>query len=149
MEVFVRGARSSSRDWSAAQRAPLDELPQLDNEQKAEARRGNLSEVAYARTLYAQQRTGQTTLQRLLKFGQWLNARVEERNPGFRVERVELDTLSGRIEIALSEGAEAFDFEMDEDLVERFLTAGSSEAESSIFRVLDVYVPRQQVSKAS
>jgi len=149
MDVFVRGARSSSRDWSAAQRAPLDDLPQLNDEQKAEARRGNLSEEAYARTLYAQQLSGQTMLQRLLRFGQWLNAKIEERNPGFRVERVELATLSGRIEISLSEGGEAFDIEIDEDLVERFLTTGSSESENSIFRLLDVYVPRQQISKAS
>jgi hypothetical protein len=149
MDVFVRGARSSTRDWLTAQRVSQDQLPQLDERQKAEAKRGNTAEDVYARTILAERLTQQRLLQRLLKFGEWLHKKVEERNPGFSIERVELDTLSGRIEITLSDGEEEFDFEVDEDLIERFLTTGSTESESSIFRVLDVYVPRQQVSKAS
>jgi hypothetical protein len=149
MEVLIRGSRSSRRDWATAQRASLDELPQLDERQKAEARRGNVSEEVFARTIFAEQLTQQSLLQRLLRFGRWLNARVKERDPGAQIESLELDTLAGRIQIVLSAAREKFDFEMDEDLVERFSTTGSAESESSIFRLLDVYVPRQQVAKAS
>lgn len=149
MDIFVRGARSSARDWSTAQNVSPNDLPQLDEKQKAEARRGNISEEVYARTIFAEELTQQKLLQKMLKFGRWLNAKVEERNPSVQVVRVDLDTLSGRIGITLSESGEMFDFEIDEDLVERLLTTGSSEAESSIFRLLDVYVPRQQVAKAS
>ena len=149
MEVFVRGSRSNTRDWSAAQRASFDELPPLDDRQKTEARRGNVSEEVYARTVFAEQLTQQRLLQRLLKFGTWLNGKVQERNPDVQIEALELDTLGGRIEITLSASGKRFDFEIDEDLVDRFLTAGSAESESSIFRLLEVYVPQQQVAKAS
>ena len=149
MEVLIRGSRSSRRDWATAQRAPLDQLPQLDERQRAEARRGNVSEEAFARTIFAEQLTQQSLLQRLLRFGRWLNARVQERDPVIQIENLDLDTLAGRIQISLSAAGEKFDFEMDEDLVERFLTTGSSDSESSIFRLLDVYVPRQQIAKAS
>jgi hypothetical protein len=149
MDILVRGSRSNTRDWATAQRAISNELPQLDEKQKAEARRGNVSDEAYARTIFAEQLTRQRLMQRLLKFGLWLNARIEGRNPGVRIASVELDTLAGRIEITLSEGGEKFDFEIDEDLVERFLTSGSAESESAIFRLLDVYVPQQQEAKAS
>jgi hypothetical protein len=149
MEVFVIGSRSNSRDWSTAQRVPSNELPQLDGKQKAEARWGNVSEEAYARTFLAEQLTLQKLLQRQLRFGRWLNARVEERDSSAQVKRLELDTLAGRIEVTISVAGEEFDFEMDEDLIERFLTTGSADAEIAIFRVLDVYVPRQKVAKAS
>jgi hypothetical protein len=149
MEVFVRGARSDSRDWSAAQGVSLTDLPRLTEKEKEDARQGNMSEERYARKVYAEGATQKKLLQRLLKFGEWLNARAEERNPGVQIEKVELYTLSGRIEITLLAGGETVDFEMDEDLVERFLTTGSAESESAIFRLLDVYVPKQRVAKAS
>lgn len=149
MEVFVRGARSDSRDWLTAQSVLPMELPQLDEKEKKEARSGNMPEERYARKLYAERLTQEKLLQRLLKFGHWLNARAKERSPGARIDRLELDTLSGRIEVGANIGKDKFDFEMDEDLVERFLTTGSAESESSIFRLLDVYVPAQQVAKAS
>jgi len=149
MDVFIRGSRSNTRDWATAQRVSSDELPQLDEKQKEEARRGNVSEEVYARTIFAERITQQRLLQRLLKFGTWLDSKVKERNPSVRIEAVELDTLAGKIEITLSGNGERFDFEIDEDLIERFLTTGSADAESSIFRLLDVYVPQQQVAKAS
>jgi len=149
MDVFVRGSRSTARDWAAAQRVSPNDLPQLDEKQRFEAQRGNVSEEVYARTIFAEKLTRERLLQKMLKFGRWLNAKVEERNPGVQIVSVELDTLSGRIEITLSTGGETIEFEMDEDLVEEFLTAGSSESESSIFRLLDVYVPQEQVAKAS
>jgi hypothetical protein len=127
----------------------LSEIPPLNDNQKAEAQRGNISEEEFARIAYAEHLWQQKILQKILRFGRWLNGKVAERNPGVQIVRVQLDTLSGRIVIALSEGDETFDFEMDEDLVEKFLTTGSSESENSIFRLLDVYVPREQIAKAS
>jgi len=149
MEVFVRGARSSSVDWARSRSAPLSELPSLDDDQKAQARRGNVSEEEFARIAYAEHLTVQKLLRRLLKFGQWLNGKVEERSPDAHIERMELDTLKGRIEVLGTAGGEEFDFELDEDLVDRFLTAGSAEAEASIFRVVDVFLPRGTVARAS
>jgi hypothetical protein len=149
MEVFVRGSRSSAQEWARAHSTPLSEIPPLNDNQKAEAQRGNISEEEFARIAYAEHLWQQKILQKILRFGRWLNGKVAERNPGVQIVRVQLDTLSGRIVIALSEGDETFDFEMDEDLVEKFLTTGSSESENSIFRLLDVYVPREQIAKAS
>ncbi len=69
MDIFVRGARSSARDWSTAQNVSPNDLPQLDEKQKAEARRGNISEEVYARTIFAEELTQQKLLQKMLKFG--------------------------------------------------------------------------------
>ena len=149
MEVFVRGARSSRQDWAQAHSVPLNEIPLLDDSQKAEARRGNVSEEEFARITYAEHLWQQRTLQRLLRFGRWLNVKVEERSPGSQIEAVELNTLAGRLEVKAQADGETVDFEIDEDLVERFLTTGSNEAEKSLFRLLDVFLPQQQVAKAS
>jgi hypothetical protein len=149
MEVFVRGARSSSRDWSAAQRAPLNELPQLDDEQKAEARRGNLSEEAYARTFYAQQLTAQAMLRRLLKFGKWLDAEIEGINSECRIDSVELNTWEGMLHIQGKSEYDSFSFDLDEDVVERFLTTGSADLEAAILRVVEIFLPRGKVARAS
>jgi hypothetical protein len=149
MEILIRGARSNSREWIKAQHVSPDELPKLDKKQKAEARRGNISEEAYARTILAEQFTLQKLLQRLSRFGRWLNAKIVERDASIQIESLELDTLAGRIEVTVSSAGEKFDFEIDENLIERFLTTGSAESESAIFRLLDVYIPRQEVAKAS
>jgi hypothetical protein len=149
MEVFVRGTRSSTQDWIRAQQVPLSELPSLDEEQKTEARLMHRSEEDYARSIYAAQLTQRATLQRMLKFGHWLNARVEERNPECHVSSVTLDTWKGRYQVLVSGGEEPIDFEMDEELVERFLTTGSVELEKSIFRLLEINLPQQRVARAS
>ena len=149
MEVFVRGARSSSQDWSAAQRVPLNELPVLDEQQKAEARRGNVSEETYARTLYAQQLTGQATLRRLLKFGQWLEAKARDRDSSASIESVALDTLGGKIRICGKGEAEQFLFDLDEEMIDRFLLTGAADLERSIQRVLEIFVPLERTAKAS
>jgi hypothetical protein len=121
----------------------------LDEEQKAAAQREKVSEEDYARSAYAGHLSQQTLLQRTLQFGRWLNARVEERNPECRVESVTLDTWKGRYEVSISGGEEPIDFEMDEELVERFLTTGSAELEKAIFRLLEVYLPQKRVARAS
>ena len=149
MEVFVRGARSGRQEWAQAHSAPLNDIPPLDDSQKAEARRVNVSEEEFARIAYAEHLWQQRTLQRLLRFGRWLNVKVEERSPGSQIEAVELNTLAGKLVIKAQADRETVDFEIDEDLVERFLTTGSDEAEKSLFRLLDVFLPQQQVAKAS
>ena len=146
MEIFVRGARTSARDRDHAWQVPASELPPLDEDQKARAQRMGRSEEDFARTEYAGQLWKQRLLQRLLRFGRWLNQRVKERNPDSRIESVELDTLMGKLEVTVFSGGEQFDFDMDEDLVEQFLSTGSSEAEKSINRLLDVFVPEQKVA---
>jgi hypothetical protein len=127
----------------------LSEIPPLDEQQKAEARLMHRSEEDYARSAYAGQLSQQRLLQKMLKFGRWLNAKVEERSPGSQIEAIELDTLAGKLEIKAQADGETVDFEVDEDLVERFLTTGSDDAEKSLFRLLNVYVPQQQIAKAS
>jgi hypothetical protein len=149
MEVFVRGARSSSRDWLAAQSVPLSELPQLNAEQKAEARRGNVPENAFARTLYAQQLTGQATLQRLLSFGRWLEAKIAGMNPDCKIDSVELTTWDGVLHIQGKNGYDAFSFDLNEDVVERFLTTGAADLETAILRVAEIFVPHERIAKAS
>lgn len=149
MEVFVRGARSSSRDWSIAQRVPSSELPQLSEEQKAEARRGNVSDESYARTLYAQELTGKATLQRLLAFGRWLEAKLEEMSPGCKISSVELTTWDGKLWIRGENDHDTFSFDLDEEVVERFLTTGAADLEGAILRVAKIFVPRVRVTKAS
>jgi hypothetical protein len=149
MEVYVRGARSSSRDWVRAQEIPASELPPLDEKQRAAARRENISEERYARTVYAQQLTGQATLRRLQKFGHWLEGKIQERNSGGRIDSIELDTFSGKLHIEGVTGKEPYSFELDEDLVERFLTTGDADLESGILRVAEIFMPRDRVAKAS
>ncbi len=149
MEVYVRGARSSARDWLAAQRVHSSELPKLDDEQKAEAQRGNIPEETFARTVYAQQLTGQATLQRLLVFGRWLEAKIEGISPGCKIDTVELTTWDGMLHVQGKDGSDAFSFDLNEDLVERYLTTGAADLESAILRVVEIFVPRDRVAKAS
>ncbi len=149
MEVLVHGTRSSTQDWIRAQQVPLSELPLLDEEQKAEARLMHRSEEGYARSIYAAQLTQRATLQRMMKFGHWLGARIEERKPDSSVESVELDTWSGKLQIQGTTGGEPFLFNLDEDMVERFLTTGAADLESSIFRVLEIFLPELKVARAS
>jgi hypothetical protein len=149
MDVFVRGSRSSAQDWRRAQQIPLSEIPPLNEEQKAAARRENVSEENYARSAYAARLTEQATLQKLKKFGQWLGAKVERWNPGSCIDLVELDTWSGKYLIQGKTGTEPFSIELDEDLVERFLTTGAADLERAIFRVLEIFVPIEKEAKAS
>jgi ATP-dependent phosphoenolpyruvate carboxykinase len=149
MEVFVRGSRSSAQDWVRAQEIPLSELPPLDEQQKAAALRENVSEENYARSAYAGHLSQQKLLQRTLHFGRWLNSKVQERNPECQVNSVTLDTWEGKYQVTATANGEPVEFEIDEDLVERFLSTGSAEMEKAIFRLLDVYLPHKQVARAS
>jgi hypothetical protein len=121
----------------------------LDDEQKAEARRGNVPEEAFARTMYAQHLTGQATLQRLLAFGRWLEAKIAGMNPDCKIDSVELTTWDGMLHIQGKNGYDAFSFDLNEDVVERFLTTGAADLESAILRAAEIFVPRDKVAKAS
>jgi len=149
MDISVRGSRSSAQDWVRAQQIPLSEIPPLDEQQKAVARQMRLSEEDYARSAYAGQLSQQELLQRTLRFGRWLNARVEERNADSRVDAVELDTWSEKLKVRVLVGQESVFFEVDEELVERFMSTGSAELERSVFRLLEVNLPQQRVARAS
>jgi hypothetical protein len=149
MEVFVRGSRSSTQDWLRAQQIPANELPSLDEEQKAEARLTHRSEEDYARSVYAGQLSQQSMLQKLLRFGHWLAAKIEERSPESGIDSIELNTWSGKLQIQGMTGGEPFLFDLDEEMVERFLTTGAGELESSILRVLDIFLPQRKVARAS
>jgi hypothetical protein len=149
MDVFVRGERPNTQDWIRARQAPLTALPLLDEEQKAEAQLMRRSEEDYARGAYAGQLSQQRLLQRTLRFGRWLNKKAGERDPCAGIESVTLDTLLGKFEICAQTGSEGFEFEMDEDLVNRFLAAGSADAEKSINRILDVFLPEERMARAS
>jgi hypothetical protein len=109
----------------------------------------NRSEEEFARSEYAVSLSQQRLLQKMLRFGRWLSRKAEEYSSNAKIESLTLDTLSGKLEIGVIAGGEQFEFEMDEDLVERFLTTGSADSEKSIFRILDVYLPEWQVARAS
>jgi hypothetical protein len=129
---------------------PLNEIPPLDEQQKAAAQREKVSEEDYARSAYAGYLSQQELLQSTLRFGRWLNARVDERNPDGNVDAVELDTWSGKFKVKVLVAQESVFFEVDEELVERFLSTGSAELERSIFRLLDINLPqRQRAARAS
>jgi hypothetical protein len=149
MDISVRGSRSSAQDWVRAQQIPASQLPPLDEEQKAAARRENVSEENYARSIYAARLTEQKLLQRMLKFGRWLNARIEERDPKASIDAVELDTWTGKLRISGKSGTDPFFFDLDEDLVERYLITGAADLERSIQRVLEIFVPIERAARAS
>jgi hypothetical protein len=136
MDISVRGSRSSAQDWARAQLVPLSELPLLNEEEKAVARKMNLSDEDYARSAFAGQLSEQELLQRTLGFGKWLGARVEERSPDSHVIAVQLDTWEEKFRIRISSGKQSVVFAVDEELVERFLTTGSPELEKSLLRCL-------------
>jgi len=128
---------------------PFSEIPPLDSKQKAEALRGNVSEEAYARNAYAEDLTRQSLLQKMLRFGRWLNGKVVEQNSDCHVDAVDLDTWGGRLQIRVIADRETVDFEIDEDLVDRLMTTGSVELEKSISRLLEINLPPQRVARAS
>jgi len=149
MEVFVRGSRSNAQEWASAQKIPLSEIPSLDENQRAAAKRENVSEESYARSAYAGHLSQQRLLRQTMRFGRWLNTKVEERNPGFHVDSVTLDTWEGRFQVVVLGNGELADFSIDEDLVERLMTTGSAELEKAIGRLLEINLPVQQVARAS
>jgi len=149
MDISVRGSRSSAQDWVRAQQIPLNEIPPLDEQQKAAALQMRISEEDYARSVYAGYLSQQELLQRTLRFGRWLNARVGERTPNGCVDAVELDTWSGKLKVKVLIAREPVIFEVDEELVDGFMTTGSAELERSIFRLLEINLPQQQVARAS
>ncbi len=149
MEAFVRGSRSSAQDWARAQRVPLNEIPPLDEDQKAMAMELNVSEEDYARSAYAGRLSQQKLLQMTLSFGRWLNAKIQERSVGDRVETIELDTWSGKFQAKVLAGREIIEFGISEDLVERFLTTGSAESERSLLRLLEIFLPQERAVRAS
>ncbi len=149
MEVFVRGSRSSTQDWLRAQQIPANELPPLSEEQKTEARLTHRSEVDFARSAYAGHLTQEELLQKMLRFGKWLNARIEERNPGTSIDSIDLDTWSEKLRVRGQAGEEQFSFDLDEAVVERFLLTGSADLENSILRVFEIFAPLQRAARAS
>jgi hypothetical protein len=109
----------------------------------------NVSEEDYARSAYAGRLSQQKLLQMTLSFGRWLNAKIQERSVGDRVETIELDTWSGKFQAKVLAGREIIEFGISEDLVERFLTTGSAESERSLLRLLEIFLPQERAVRAS
>jgi len=149
MEVFVRGSSSSMQDWLRAQQIPANELPVLDDDQKAAAKHLGIPEEDYARSVYAGRLAQEELLQKLLRFGRWLDTRIQERDPASTVESVDLDVWSEKIRVLGKSGGESFFFDLDEDLVERFLLTGATDLEKAILRVVEVFTPAQKAARAS
>lgn len=149
MQVQLRGGRTTDEAWLKAQRAPLEDLPGLTDDDRRDARSGNSSDEQYARRMYAEQLAEPELAEKAGKVGRLVWNWLAENGIEGTVDFVKFDTLRGLFQVRVDGKESQQRIEILEDTVDDLLRSGSRAAVESIDRLLAANFGRLFISKAS
>jgi hypothetical protein len=146
MEIVIDGWRAGGEERREAASAPLNHLPPLTQVQKAVAKKMGISEVDYARSVYAGRLNQQRLIEKTTPFSAILEDRLKLRVPGAHIDRIRLLTIEHeyRIEIYL-EGKKVL-FRVAEDMVDDFMEKGFADVGQRIEQNLETVLAVQGAS---
>jgi hypothetical protein len=149
MEVRIDGSRSSSENWLRASLAPISELPKLTSEEEQVAQKLGIAPEPYARERYAQELTDSDLRDRAVKFGNLVQAWLDDRQLTATVESVWLKTFEGKYRVELSVGGKFNLVFVDESLIDEIFEQGSIHARSCLAHILEANLFPAQAVRAS
>jgi hypothetical protein len=140
MRLGVDGMRTNAGEWSRAQSIAREELPPLSDPQRAAAKSLGISEEAYARMIFAEERTGSGLLTKTEMFARLLVEKLRQLRSNATVETVVLRTLENRFDIAIRLNGDVIPLRVNEDVVNDLFESGSYAAERRLSRILNTTI---------
>ncbi len=137
MQISVEGLRTSPSEWELVKNLPQEELPPLTEAQHEAVRKMGVSEVDYARSFLAGERTKKTLLLKAQRLARLLQPEIEKRVPKGSIEKVTLKTWEHLFEVQARVGEGVLRFRVDENIVDDLFDSGSKEAEERLWRVIE------------
>lgn len=143
MNISVQGLRTSITDWEAVRNLPTEQLLPLSPEQREVAGKLRISEVDYARSATAGQRTMARMVAKTERFARYLAERLRKVAPQATVETVTLNTWDARFEVSVLLGNHSIPIRFAEEIVDDYFDSGSPEMEQRIERVVSLAIHAQ------
>ena len=137
MEIAVQGWRANAAEWDAARAIPFQDLPALTDEQRQVARKLDISEEDYARSVLAGRRTQEVLVRKAEALAAFLEGRIAHEHGRIQVNRIVLDVVEHRFIVELDVGGKPRVLRIDEDIVDDYFESGSPDAEVKLARVFD------------
>jgi hypothetical protein len=136
----VDGTRTSADEWSQARSIPKEDLPPLSDPQRAAAKSLGVSEEAYARMVFASERTSKKLLTKTERLARFLAEKLRGAGSKATVEDVTLRTLENRFDVAIKLNGDVIPLRIDEDVVDDLFESGSAEADQRLARILSAMI---------
>jgi hypothetical protein len=136
MEIAVDGSRAGVADWDAVRDLPPDKLPALTKEERDVANKLGVSEVDYARSALAGERSREMLLAKTERLARLLGKMLQTLSAGATVESVTLRTFHDRFDVSLRVGDRLIPLRIAEQVVDDLFEAGSPDAEQRLGRIL-------------
>ena len=137
MEISVDGFRGDSGSREAVRSIPASELPHLNDAQRDVARKLGSSEEEYARMLLAGEKNQEKLLRKTERVARLLRQMLQRISSMAEVKSVALRVFQERFDIEIASGNEEIGLSIDERLIDRYFDEGSSDAETSLHKVLE------------
>jgi hypothetical protein len=146
MEIVIDGWRAGGEERREAAGAPLSQLPPLTEEQKAVAKKMGISEVDYARSVYAGRLNQQRLIEKATRFSAIMEDRLKLRVPGAHIDRIRLLTIEHEYRIEIYVEGKKVLFRVAEDMVDDFMEKGFADVGQRIEQNLETVLAVQGAS---
>jgi hypothetical protein len=137
MEIAVDGWRSGANDWDAVRNLPVEQLPQLSEDQRAVARKLGIAEQDYARSVVAGERSREALLVKTERLARLLDQRIAALGIDGRINRVTLRTIQDRFDVEVQINGKIVPLRIDEAIADDYFDSGSADAEQRLAHILD------------
>ncbi len=136
MQIGVDGYRSSKEDWIRAHQVPVDDLPQITDEESLVAGKFGMSEEEYKRSQYALELSLVALKQRTGIVGELVTDWLQKNRVRGEVAAVWLKTLEGKFRIEVTTLRGTIPIFIREEVIDDLLEGGSLVAKDAIDRLL-------------
>ena len=123
--VFVSGVTGSVEDWRKAKNAPMEELPELNDEQKEVARKMEMSEEEYARGVLVAQYGEQRQKERGEKLGKKVEEILGRLGGTYRLEALVREGVKGRWVARIETPSESKSVAVGQELADDLIDSGT------------------------
>ena len=146
MEVLVQGGRTTISDRQAVRRLPKEQLPPLNDAQRAIAQKRGIGPDEYARAVMAEQRTTEKLAAKTARFGRVFEERLRSRAPQASIEQIALITVDGKFELVLKVAGRRISAVVNESVVNDLLEGGAAEADQRLNRIIELLLTGERVA---
>jgi restriction endonuclease S subunit len=116
---------------------PIEQLPQLTDEQRAVAKKLGIAEQDYARSLVAGERNREALLAKTERLARLLEERLAASGIDGKINRVVLRTIQDRFDVEIQVNGRVLPLRIEETVVDDYFDSGSPDAEQRLAQILD------------
>ena len=143
-EVIVLGQGTSLEDWGRSLQAPLSELPELTNEQKAFARKFGITDEQYARSRLSRKYGQERMMTRGASFGAAVEEILAGLGPGYQLKAVIAEMMKERWVLRIQTPKKIVNVAVDRELADDIVDSDTIQDQERLRELLSTSFEQSQ-----